>query len=140
MSEKSSLQQRARAAILSSKYSCVDLHPLLVPLSAACRSIRDFKEHLEQHQGDPEQIEEYCSDMSLAFIGGMAKEFPGAELTVDKFHVMKLINDALGVRPTERIRRILIQNQCSHAFESNDYAYNIRRLSTGFVSSDGLLI
>ena len=103
-------------------------------------TIRDFKEHLEQHQGDPEQIEEYCSDMSPAFIGGMAKEFPGAELTVDKFHVMKLINDALGVRPTERIRRILIQNQCSHAFESNDYAYNIRRLSTGFVSSDGLLI
>lgn len=58
-------------------------------------TIRDFKEHLEQHQGDPEQIEEYCSDMSPAFIGGMAKEFPGAELTVDKFHVMKLINDAL---------------------------------------------
>lgn len=58
-------------------------------------TIRAFKEHLEQHQGHPERIEEYCSDMSPAFIGGMAKEFPSAELTVDKFHVMKLINDAV---------------------------------------------
>lgn len=33
--------------------------------------------------------------MSPAFIGGMAKEFPRAELTVDKFHVIKLINDAV---------------------------------------------
>jgi transposase len=58
-------------------------------------TIRAFKKHLEQHQGIPERIEEYCSDMSPAFIGGMAKEFPDAELTVDKFHVMKLINDAV---------------------------------------------
>jgi transposase len=58
-------------------------------------TIRAFKEHLEQHQGEPGQIEEYCSDMSPAFIGGMTKEFPDAELTVDKFHVMKLINDAV---------------------------------------------
>lgn len=58
-------------------------------------TIRAFKEHLEQHKGAPERIEEYCSDMSPAFIGGMTKEFPGAELTVDKFHVMKLMNDAV---------------------------------------------
>lgn len=58
-------------------------------------TIRAFKEHLEQHQGDSDRIEEYCSDMSPAFIGGMAQEFPSAALTVDKFHVMKLINDAV---------------------------------------------
>lgn len=58
-------------------------------------TIRAFREHLEQHQGDSKQIKEYCSDMSPAFIGGMGKEFPRAELTVDKFHVMKLLNDAV---------------------------------------------
>lgn len=58
-------------------------------------TIRAFKEHLEQHQGHSEKIEEYCSDMSQAFISGMARDFPNASLTVDKFHVMKLINDAV---------------------------------------------
>ncbi|MHB1628976.1 MAG: transposase [Bacilli bacterium] len=35
-------------------------------------------------------MEEYCSDMSAAFISGMAEAFPKAKQTVDKFHVMKL--------------------------------------------------
>lgn len=58
-------------------------------------TIQAFREHLEQHQGEPNHIVEYCSDMSAAFIAGMAKEFPLAQMTVDKFHVIKLLNEAV---------------------------------------------
>ena len=55
----------------------------------------DFSAHLSTHQGKPEQIEEYCSDMSAAFISGMAEAFPKAKQTIDKFHIMKLLGDAV---------------------------------------------
>lgn len=54
-----------------------------------------FKQHLKNHHGAPENIAEYCSDMSPANMSGMQDEFPKAEHTIDKFHVMKLLNDAV---------------------------------------------
>lgn len=58
-------------------------------------TVGTFKQHLETHHGDAENIAEYCSDMSAAFMSGMGAEFPKAEHTIDKFHVMKLLNDAV---------------------------------------------
>ncbi|MHB1629231.1 MAG: ISL3 family transposase [Bacilli bacterium] len=58
-------------------------------------TIEAFGDHLKAHGGDPQQIQEYCSDMSAAFMSGMAHVFPQAQHTVDKFHVMKLVNEAV---------------------------------------------
>jgi len=41
------------------------------------------------------QIKEYCCDMSPAFISGIENNFPEASITFAKFHVMKLVNEAL---------------------------------------------
>ena len=54
-----------------------------------------FKEDLKAHGGSPEQIKEACCDMSPAFISGIEESFQAAEITFDKFHVMKIINDAV---------------------------------------------
>jgi len=54
-----------------------------------------FKSDLESHQGDPSRIREICCDMSPAFISGVEKHFPEAQLTFDKFHVMKILNEAV---------------------------------------------
>ena len=54
-----------------------------------------FKEDLQAHGGSPEQIKEACCDMSPAFISGIEDTFQDAEITFDKFHVMKIINDAV---------------------------------------------
>lgn len=54
-----------------------------------------FAEDLTEHGGTPEQIEEVCIDMSPAFIKGVQEALPQAEITFDKFHVMKLIGDAV---------------------------------------------
>ncbi|WP_408634782.1 transposase [Paenibacillus zanthoxyli] len=40
-------------------------------------------------------MEEVCCDMSLTFIRGIEEYFPEAEITFDKFHVMKLVGEAI---------------------------------------------
>jgi len=54
-----------------------------------------FKEDLIAHGGDPGAIEEMCCDMSPAFISGVEKQFPEAHITFDKFHVLKILNEAV---------------------------------------------
>ena len=59
-----------------------------------------FKEDFESHKGDVEAIEEICCDMSPAFIAGVEKNFPHAQITFDKFHVLKVLNEAV-----DKVRR-----------------------------------
>lgn len=59
-----------------------------------------FKQMLKSREIEPNQIEEVCADMSLAFRKGVREEFPEARLTFDKFHVMKLLNEAV-----DKVRR-----------------------------------
>ena len=66
-------------------------------------TVKRFKQDLTDHNGDPDAIEEICSDMSPSFISGVEDCFPNAHLTFDKFHIMKVINDAVDeVRRQER--------------------------------------
>lgn len=62
--------------------------------------LTSFREDLEAHGGKSEQIREACLDMSPAFIKGLREYFPEAQLTFDRFHVMKLVNE--GVDATRR--------------------------------------
>jgi transposase len=59
-----------------------------------------FKDDLIEHGGDPDNISEVCSDMSPAFIKGVEHNFKNAELTFDKFHIMKVLNEAV-----DKVRR-----------------------------------
>jgi len=54
-----------------------------------------FAEHLLNHKGDPENVVAVSSDMSVAFISGINKNFPTADLVFDRFHIMKLVGDAV---------------------------------------------
>ncbi len=60
----------------------------------------EFRDDLEAHGGDPDRIGEICMDMSKAYIKGAADVFPDAEVTFDRFHVVKLLNEGI-----ERVRR-----------------------------------
>jgi len=69
-------------------------------------TVKRFQEDLIAHKGDPKQISEFCSDMSPAFIKGVTDYFPEAHLTFDKFHIMKIINEAVDeVRRQEQKER-----------------------------------
>jgi transposase len=63
-------------------------------------TVERFKQDLIDHSGDPAAISEICSDMSPAFISGVEKSFPEAHLTFDKFHIMKILNEAV-----DKVRR-----------------------------------
>jgi transposase len=54
-----------------------------------------FKEDLRAHGGDAANIKQTCCDMSPAFIRGIEDTFENATITFDKFHIMKVINEAL---------------------------------------------
>ena len=58
-------------------------------------TIQAFKVDLAAHGGDPANIREACIDMSNAFIKGFAEAFAEAHLTFDRFHVMKLMGEAV---------------------------------------------
>ena len=55
-----------------------------------------------------QNIDNFCFDMSPAFISGMEDKFPNASITFDKFHVMKLMNEAIDeVRRAEQSHNVL---------------------------------
>ena len=58
-------------------------------------TLKGFKHDLMVHGGHPDNIKEFSIDMSPAFIKGAEEQFPKASLTFDKFHVMKMINEAV---------------------------------------------
>lgn len=47
------------------------------------------------HGGDAQRIERLSMDMSPAFISAAETNLPKAEVTFDRFHIMKLINEAV---------------------------------------------
>ena len=63
-------------------------------------TVKRFKEDLIKHGGSEENIKQMCCDMSPAFIKGVEEQFPEAELTFDKFHIVKVVNDAV-----DKVRR-----------------------------------
>lgn len=70
------------------------------------RTVERFKADLEAHGGKAEQIREFSLDMSPAFRIGIETNFPRAEMTLDRYHVVQLLNQAL-----ETLRR---EEQRSH--------------------------
>lgn len=54
-----------------------------------------FVEDLKAHHRTAEQIRDVCCNMSPAFISGIQAHLPKAKITLDRFHLMKLMNDAL---------------------------------------------
>jgi transposase len=74
-------------------------------------TVEAFATDLAAHGGDPAAIAEVGIDMSKAFIAGTAESLPNAAITFDKFHLVKLINEAVEeVRRTEQKSRPELNN------------------------------
>jgi len=69
-------------------------------------TISAFKQDLLGHGGTPDKITDMSIDMSPAFIKGAEEHFPKAEITFDKFHVMKIINKAV-----DEVRKAEVEEQ-----------------------------
>ena len=58
-------------------------------------TVKRFKEDFIEHNGDIKTIKNVSCDMSPAFIKGVKENLPNAEITFDKFHILKIINEAV---------------------------------------------
>jgi transposase len=66
-------------------------------------TLGSIQKHLETKGVDQNQIKQASLDLSPAFISGVKESFPAAEITFDRFHVVKLLNEAMDkVRKAER--------------------------------------
>ena len=75
-------------------------------------TIEEFKKDLTEHGGKSENITDASIDMSPAFIKGVEENFLNAEITFDKFHIMKIINKAVDeVRKTETKEQDILRGQ-----------------------------
>jgi transposase len=88
-------------------------------------TVAEFADDLEAHNGDASRIKEVCIDMSAAFIKGVADNLTEAEVTFDKFHAVKLVNDAV-----DKVRRAEAKSRPELKRSRYLWLKNERNLST----------
>lgn len=67
----------------------------------AAKTVDEFVSIMEEKNGDRKQIHAVSCDMSPAFIKGVHHYLPAAQITFDKFHILKIINEAV-----DQVRRL----------------------------------
>jgi transposase len=72
-------------------------------------TVKEFADFLEAHAGKREAVTDASIDMGAAFDAGIKENFPNAEITFDKFHVIKLANEAV-----DQVRREEARNKGAH--------------------------
>ena len=68
---------------------------IFVTEGKGCATVAAFKKDFEAHGGKASAVTDVSCDMSPAFIKGVGDNLPKAEITFDKFHILKLINEAV---------------------------------------------
>ena len=111
---------------------------LFVTEGRGADTVATFADDLEAHDGDASRIKQVCIDMSGAFIKGVTENLPEAEITFDKFHAVKLVNDAVDkVRRAEskgrpelkRSRYLWLRNEPSLSAQSRASLAALTRLN-----------
>lgn len=91
-------------------------------------TIQAFTEELKLHNAKPGQVTDVSMDMSPAFISGAATHLPGAAVTYDKFHVVKLLNEALDkVRQAEQKKNPLLLKRTRYLWLKNPDALTAKQ-------------
>lgn len=67
--------------------------------------------------------------MSSAFISGVKKYLPNAKITFDKFHVLKIINEAVDKVSRIEVKEQPILKELSYLFLKNDHNFSQKQKS-----------
>lgn len=82
-------------------------------------TVKKFKRDLEEHNGNSDNITNASIDMSPAFISGIENNFSNAEITFDKFHIMKILNGAVDKVRREEVKEQDILRKTKYIWLSN---------------------
>jgi len=83
-------------------------------------TVNDFVDDFTAHSGDIDAIKDVSSDMSPAFIKGVTENLPNAEITFDKFHIVKLINEALDAVRRREVKENPILRKCKYTLMTSE--------------------
>lgn len=84
------------------------------------KTVVEFAETFKDKGGDVEKVTDVSCDMSKAFIKGVTENLPKADITFDKFHIVKIINKAVNdVRKEEAQKNPLLKGT-RYIFLKND--------------------
>jgi len=83
-------------------------------------TVKDFTSYLEEHQAEPDQITSVSCDMSPAFIKGVQTFLPKADITFDKFHIVKIINEGVDLVRREEAKTNPLLKKTRYIFLKND--------------------
>ena len=83
-------------------------------------TVKDFAVFLTEHGGKPEQITDVSCDMSPAFIKGVTENLPNAQITFDKFHILKIINEAVDEVRREEAKTNPLLKKTRYIFLKNE--------------------
>jgi transposase len=87
-------------------------------------TVKEFADFLEAHGGRHEAVTDASIDMGAAFEAGIKENFPNAEITFDKFHVIKLANEAV-----DQVRREEAKNNFQIKGRRYIFLKNVDRLT-----------
>jgi len=93
------------------------------------KTIDDFVDFLTTHGGQSEHITDVSSDMSKAFIKGVKDNLPNAQITFDKFHIMKIINDAVNRVRIQEVKEQDVLKKTKFIFLKNNDNLTPKQLS-----------
>jgi transposase len=83
-------------------------------------TIKKFVEDFTKHNGKVENVIRVSIDMSPAFIKGVAAYLPSAEITFDRFHVTKIVNEAVDKVRRSEIKLFPILKDARYAVLKNE--------------------
>ena len=90
-------------------------------------TITSFVNDLENHHGSKQQITDVSCDMSPAFIKGVQENLPNAEITFDKFHIIKIINEAVDQVRRDEAKHQDILKGCRYLFLKNNSNLTVKQ-------------
>lgn len=83
-------------------------------------TIKAFVDDLKAHDADPEQITDVSCDMWPAFIRGVKEHLPKAQVTFDRYHIIKILNTAVDTVRKQEVNDNPILKGCKYIFLKNE--------------------
>lgn len=87
------------------------------------QTVVEFAKDLALHGGDAKNIKNVSCDMSPAFIKGIEENLPNAEIVFDKFHIIKIINEAVDDVRKEEVKTNPLLKDSKYVFLKNQDNY-----------------
>lgn len=92
------------------------------------QTVARFAQALESRNGNRNNIKDVSCDMSPAFIKGVREALPHAEITFDKFHILKVINEAVDAVRKEEVKTQPVLKGNRYVFLKNDYNLTAKQM------------